>query len=327
MTRISVAMCTYNGEKYLREQLQSIAAQTRLPDELVICDDGSTDLTAAIVDEFSISVPFPVRFIRNPENLGSTKNFEKAISLCTGDLIALSDQDDIWLPERLARQAEMMERDLALGGLFSDAELIDAKSALLGKCLWENIEFSPRRQKQFREGHETEVFLRKMAVTGATMMIRANLRRLFTPVPVIWVHDSWIAWMLVVYSKLEMIDEPVIRYRLHSSQQIGVESLASTRSLPLKKRLEYDKREEPGRSLLAAQWFEELERHLTAVGGIKDHTLLGRLRQRIEFYHFRANVSTKKLQRLAGILINARNYHNYEHGFKGLVRDIVIVFV
>jgi glycosyltransferase involved in cell wall biosynthesis len=324
---ISVALCTYNGEKYLREQLASIAQQTRLPDQLVICDDGSSDATAEIIEEFARTVSFPVRCARNPQNLGSTKNFEKAISLCTGDLIALCDQDDIWLPEKLALQAEMMERDPALGGLFSDAELIDATSALLGKRLWQNIEFTPARQQQFREGHETEVFLRKMAVTGATMMIRANLRSLFTPIPAIWVHDSWIAWMLAIYSKLELMQEPTIQYRLHASQQIGVESLLSTRTLPLRKRLEHDKREEPGQILSQAQQFEELERHLTAAGGIKDPTLLRRLRRRIDFYKFRANISTNKLQRTIRILRNARNYQAYEHGLKGLVRDIVIVFL
>ena len=111
MNRISVAMCTYNGEKYLHQQLASIAQQTRLPEEMVVCDDCSSDSTPEIIEEFARTVPFPVRFFRNPQNLGSTKNFEKAIGLCTGDMIALCDQDDIWMPEKLARQAEMMERD------------------------------------------------------------------------------------------------------------------------------------------------------------------------------------------------------------------------
>lgn len=109
--RISVAVCTYNGSRFLPEQLTSIAAQTRLPDEMVVCDDGATDATAEIIEKFARTAPFLVRFIRNSQNLGSTKNFENAIGLCTGDLIALSDQDDIWMREKLGRQAEMMERD------------------------------------------------------------------------------------------------------------------------------------------------------------------------------------------------------------------------
>ena len=102
---ISVAMCTYNGEKYLREQLESIALQTRLPAELVICDDRSTDSTSEIIRNFADSAPFPVRFNLNPVNLGGatkgiTKNFEQASRLCTGDLIAFCDQDDVWLPKK-----------------------------------------------------------------------------------------------------------------------------------------------------------------------------------------------------------------------------------
>ena len=119
----------------LPEQLASIAAQTRQPDELVVCDDGSSDATPQIVEDFASLVAFPVRFFRNPKNLGSTKNFEQAIGLCTGDLIALCDQDDIWLPEKLARQAEMLERDASLGGVFSDAELVDDRSQPIGKRL------------------------------------------------------------------------------------------------------------------------------------------------------------------------------------------------
>ena len=101
--KISVALCTYNGERFLRQQLESIQQQSRLPDELVVCDDRSRDQTVAIVREFATSVSFPVVIVQNPETLGSSRNFEKAIRLCTGDLIALSDQDDIWYPNRLQR--------------------------------------------------------------------------------------------------------------------------------------------------------------------------------------------------------------------------------
>src|SRR5882724_11959920 len=94
--RISVAMCTYNGAGFLSEQLESIAAQTRLPDELVICDDRSTDESVEIVRNFARHTPFSVRLEMNEENLGSTKNFEKSIGLCQGEIIALADQDDVW---------------------------------------------------------------------------------------------------------------------------------------------------------------------------------------------------------------------------------------
>src|SRR4029077_8380451 len=101
--RLSIAMCTYNGARFLPEQLESIAAQTRLPDELVVCDDGSADESAEIVRNFGKNAPFPVRLELNEKNLGATKNFEKAIGLCQGDLISLADQDDVWKPQKLSK--------------------------------------------------------------------------------------------------------------------------------------------------------------------------------------------------------------------------------
>jgi len=106
---LSVAMCTYNGEQYLQEQLDSIIAQTRLPNEVVVCDDGSTDATLQILDEFQETAPFPVRIYRNGTRLGPTKNFEKAIKLCSGNVIALSDQDDVWMPHKLERLEEVLK--------------------------------------------------------------------------------------------------------------------------------------------------------------------------------------------------------------------------
>jgi len=85
--KVSIALCTYNGEKFLAEQLKSIAGQTRLPDELVICDDCSQDATVDIVRGFAKVAPFSVRLLTNKTNAGSTKNFERAISLCEGDII------------------------------------------------------------------------------------------------------------------------------------------------------------------------------------------------------------------------------------------------
>src|ERR1700727_745441 len=220
--RISVAMCTYNGATYLREQLESIARQTRLPDELVICDDGSSDSTSEIVEEFARGVSFPIRFFRNAQNLGSTRNFEKAIGLCSGDLIALSDQDDIWMPEKLSRQASMMENEPQLGGIFTDGHLVDAQSKLRERSLWSRFGFTPNLQTKFRSGDGISILLKKSVVTGATLMIRREGLQSILPIPLSWVHDGWIAWMLTIYSKLTPLNEPLIAYRVHSNQQVGV---------------------------------------------------------------------------------------------------------
>jgi glycosyltransferase involved in cell wall biosynthesis len=109
--KLSVAMATYNGERFLEEQLFSIARQIRLPDEMVVSDDGSNDGTIDILERFATSAPFPVRVYRNIKPLGYGDNFLKAASLCHGDLIAFSDQDDVWLENKLANSLSFFDDD------------------------------------------------------------------------------------------------------------------------------------------------------------------------------------------------------------------------
>lgn len=100
---VSVALATYNGARYLREQLDSLATQTYLPTELVVTDDGSSDETLAVLAQFAAIAPFPVHVYRNPERLGYRANFMRAVGLCSGSLISFCDQDDVWRPENLER--------------------------------------------------------------------------------------------------------------------------------------------------------------------------------------------------------------------------------
>ena len=123
--KISVAMCTFNGASFVRDQLDSMLRQTRTPDELVICDDRSEDDTVAILEAWRQAAPFPVTIEVNPERLGSTGNFAKAIAMCGGDVIALSDQDDVWLDHKLAEAESAFSSNADLGLWFTDALLVD----------------------------------------------------------------------------------------------------------------------------------------------------------------------------------------------------------
>lgn len=324
MSRISVAMCTYNGEKFLHEQLASLANQTRLPDELVICDDGSTDSTAEIVEEFARTVSFPMRFIRNPENLGSTKNFEKAIGLCTGDLIALCDQDDIWMPEKLARQADVMENDPELGGVFSDGEVVDDRSEPLSKRVWQSAGFSCDEQRSFRRGQSTAILTRKNVVTGTTLTIRASLLPLLLPVPAPWVHDAWIAWMLVLDSKLDFIETPLVRYRLHASQQIGLVTISEQ---PLLKRLQSSRYEGPARRAEHLKELLMLERHLAGRDDFRAREMSASLRRKIKFLEDRKIAEGKLFSSAVCVLRNRRNYRRFENGWKSMARDLASIFI
>jgi len=220
--RVSIALCTFQGERFLEEQLDSIAGQTRHPDELIICDDASTDGTVPILRRFADRAPFPVRLEVNVKRLGSTKNFEKAVTLCQGDLIFLADQDDVWAPEKLERLCAVLASRPDTGGVFTDAYLIDEQSRPLGRSLWQAYGFEGPDRLMFARGQAFQRLLRSNVVTGATMGLRASFRNLVLPIPGSWVQDGWIAILLAAVSTLEVIPEPLIRYRVHPGQQIGV---------------------------------------------------------------------------------------------------------
>jgi glycosyltransferase involved in cell wall biosynthesis len=124
--RFSVALATFNGARFLREQLDSLARQTLLPYELVACDDGSSDSTASILEDFAREAPFPVRIYRNEQNTGHGDTFFKAASHCHGEWIAFCDQDDIWLDHKLARVAEVIAAFPQVVLVSHSAEQVDA---------------------------------------------------------------------------------------------------------------------------------------------------------------------------------------------------------
>jgi len=219
--RVSIAMCTFNGERYVEEQLHSIGKQTVLPFELVICDDGSSDGTLRLVRAFGEQAPFPVRIVVNAQRLGSTKNFEKAIAICAGDVISLCDQDDIWYPDRLQTLVSMLLEDESLGGVFSDGDLIGPNGEPKQTTLWQSFLFQSADQEAMEQGLAEQVLFRRSVVTGATLAFRSSLREKLLPIPISWVHDGWLAWMLSMNSKLGLCSKRLIAYRIHPSQQIG----------------------------------------------------------------------------------------------------------
>ena len=219
--RLSVAMCTYNGARYLQLQLDSIASQSLFPDELVVCDDGSSDDTLILLKEFAKKSPFPVRLHVNESNLGATKNFEQAIRLCTGDVIVLSDQDDIWRPKKLEVLYAALEMHPQAWYAFSDADIIDDMGLPLRRSLWESVGFNAHAVKQFLGGDQLAFLLKRNIVTGAGMAIRASFKEYFLPLPTGWIHDYWIALLGSTFGYGLGIPDQLFSYRRHPVQQIG----------------------------------------------------------------------------------------------------------
>lgn len=203
--KVSIAMATYNGANYLQEQLVSFAAQTRCPDELIVCDDCSNDETVLIIEEFSRVSPFPVRLIKNSFNLGFVKNFEKAIALCTGELIFLSDQDDVWFPEKV----EYIENVFLKGDgkllLIHDGQLVD-----------ENLQWhGATKLGQIRAGWGND----QEFITGALSVIHSNLKASVLPFPssIAVGHDAWIHLIANSLGCRQVVEHQLQLIRRHTS--------------------------------------------------------------------------------------------------------------
>ena len=319
---ISVAMCTYNGARFLSAQLESIATQDRLPDELVVCDDGSTDRSVETVREFARRAAFPTRLVVNDKNLGSTKNFEKAISLCQGAVVALADQDDVWYRHKLDRIERAFLGSSELGYAFSDADLINDDSRPLGPRLWNAFSFDASEQSQFTKGRALNVLVKHPVVTGATMAFRRELFDIVAPIPQDETHDRWISFLLAARGRIEIISDPLMQYRRHEGQQAGLpplvprELLAQARNRGAKFHLEEINR------------FRQLHDRL---GERKAHFPQAEYAQKeierkISHLMQRAGLPPTRVARIPRVLRESFNggYWRYSAGWNSIVRDLAI---
>ncbi|WP_349236135.1 glycosyltransferase family 2 protein [Cryobacterium sp. BB307] len=229
---VSVALCTHNGMPYVAEQVRSILHQTRPPAQLVLSDDDSTDATVETVNKviarFRAERPdsgISVTIIENRPALGVVRNFEGAVAACTGDLIALSDQDDLWVPDRLERMVAEFERRPELTLLHTDARLVDGDAKPLASRLFDAIEFTPQEQQLEREGRAFELLLKRNVVTGATTMFRRDLLERALPFVDDWVHDEWLAMVASVFGTVDFLPDALVDYRQHGANQIGAQKL------------------------------------------------------------------------------------------------------
>jgi glycosyltransferase involved in cell wall biosynthesis len=313
--KISVALCTYNGERFLSRQLVSMQQQTRSPDELVVCDDCSTDSTIDILQDFAASAGFPVRIIQNEHNLGFVANFERAIQLCQGDLIALSDQDDIWDPMRLERSQQEFIAHPEVGLAFSDADIIDDQDQLTGMHLWRNFGFEGERKQRLLAGDYT-VLAKNRFVTGATVMFRTRLRENCLPVGSGWLHDEWIAATAAAVADLAPIELPLIRYRKHTSQQVGLSPSPSFREKNQRHWSELSRQI----GLLDEMCGRLSQQPLTQRG----EALFSCYKAHLLFARFRYELPERRLGRLSVMLREYASYSTLGSGVRSMATDFVL---
>ncbi|MCI9844937.1 glycosyltransferase family 2 protein [Flavobacterium pectinovorum] len=227
---ISVALCTYNGEKFIKKQLDSILNQTLKVNEIVICDDKSSDSTLAILEKYKADYPNIFKIFINESNLKSNKNFEKALSLTSGDYIFFSDQDDLWRLDKVDKIIRVFEKNKNIEGVFSNANLIDENDLILSKpiTLWDTVGFFEQKLTT-PVNYLKYLMIEGNFVTGATICISKNVKDFCLPFDTNeknFFHDYWIALLLAERNSLTCINENLISYRIHINQQIGVGNIS-----------------------------------------------------------------------------------------------------
>jgi glycosyltransferase involved in cell wall biosynthesis len=315
--QIAVVLCTYNGERFLHEQLASILAQSRRPDAMLAHDDGSSDRTISILKSYAVKAAFPVEIVVNRTNLGFARNFEKAIERAGADIIALSDQDDYWRPDKLQKIEQAFAADHDFTALFSEAEIVDEVLAPLGYGLMHALHITPLELARVRDRDFFPVLLRRNLAAGATMAFRANLKARVLPIPEGVYHDEWIALIAAAFNQLRYCPEPLIQYRQHGSNQLGA------RRWTITDRLRSIYRGNPPEEIRRLKVIENLHERLRYIGA--SSAVLKEVDDKHKHLRVRTSLPVRKLARALPIFREflSGRYSRYSSGWRGAIRDLI----
>jgi glycosyltransferase involved in cell wall biosynthesis len=322
---LSIALVAFNRDRFLVQQLESIAAQSCLPNELIIGDDCSTDGTADIIRDFAAHAPFPVRWYVNKHNEGYSRNLERAIQLCSGDVIVLCDDDDVCLPEKLQVMQEEFLRSPATGLMVSDSVLVDEQLNPLGMTLWGAARFTRREAGTLLE-NPISTLARHFIAAGHTIAFRASLKPYIMPfpqkLPPRVFCDVWIALVLASLTNIACVSHPLVLHRLHGKQIAGVQTLASSQ-----KRIGFRSRERE-RILEFMPLVEEvIGRVSTIADSPPSERNLERLTHWAEHMKMQSQLSQAKRRRLLPIAhaLLTGGYHRYSRGLLTAARDLLLL--
>lgn len=303
--KISIAMTTYNGERFLQEQLDSFLWQTRLPDELVVCDDGSTDRTLEVLEAFAHKAPFPVRVFRNPQRLGFSKNFEKAALMCSGDLIAFSDQDDVWLPKKLFLISDSF-KDKNIGFVFHDFIIYGNKRSKFKY----NVACNKNKLIRF--------IMQDNAILGCSLAIRNIFHKItIFPIPEYWSYDKWLPFVLINFYNFYHINYPLILYRQHDKQLFGIR-----KKFLYEKIINAIKIKKDHYKTKIIKW----ENAINCLENNSNHYIIFNINKKINLLKNRAYKDKLSFKWWLDIIkaLYLGEYHYYENGFKSFIKDIVL---
>lgn len=316
--KISVALATFQGSPFLQEQVGSIVAQSRAPDEIVVADDGSTDDSLDIIRASLVHYPH-IRLVvlESRAGHGVTANFARALKASSGDLIALCDQDDTWHPDRLACAARVFDEHPEVALVNTNARLVDREGRSIGTTLFSALGITPALKRSLQRD-PFPVLLRRNLITGATMMIRRELLDSSFPLPSEWVHDEWLAIIAAATGRIQVLDELLVDYRQHGANQIGV--ALPTMSYRMSRMIEPDN----GRASRLARRSQILALRLSGLPGasIRDRAAA---EAKADFEAARATLPKARIARLSGVMRAARGgrYRTLaSQGLLDIVRDL-----
>lgn len=320
---ISVALCTRNGAGYLPAQVRSICVQDRLPIEIVLSDDGSRDdsveVVRATMAECGVAGRVGLTVFRNDPALGVTRNFEQAVTACRGALIALCDQDDVWRADRLSIMAAVFDRRPDLLLLHTDARLVDGDLKPLGQTLFQGLEVRADELAGIHAGRAFGVLMHRNLVTGATTVFRRRLLDVALPFRPEWVHDEWLAALAAATGEMDVLEDCLVDYRQHASNQIGVRRLGLKAKVA---RAFAPRGDKHAQRVVRAQVL--LDR-LQSLGGQVPAQVLAAAREKVAHQRFRARLPANRLLRPLPIAVEALRgrYARFDRGWQAIVQDLL----
>ena len=320
---ISVALCTYNGERFVAQQVQSILNQTRPVDEIIVSDDASSDDTVLVIEQTVANwrtsgsrPPLALRVTVNDATLGVVANFEQALGACSGDYLVLSDQDDVWHEDKVERLSAVLdyEPDVVLVG--SNARMVTSDGAAVHRDLWQTIGLSQAEFAGLRDD-AFAVLMRRNLITGATVMLRRTVLDTARPFPPSWVHDEWLAVVAAAGDGLAVIDETLTDYRQHGGNQIGATNLTGSGRVA---RLRTPRTARNERLLARSA---ALEARVIGIGGSADRLRLSQ--DKLAHEQARSTLPVARWRRIAPVLRewNTGRYRSCGLGAQDVLRDLV----
>jgi len=229
---LSVALCTHNGSNYIEQQLCSLAEQSMLPAELVVCDDNSQDDTVEKIRRFSAMAPFKVRIYSNIPGLGVVKNFARAVSLCSCEYIALCDQDDIWLPNKIETTMKKMFEVEASEGKDTPILVHSDLKVVAQNCQQIAASFMEYQSIKHLNEQVINSLLVQNFVTGCTVILNRALINRAMPLPQhVIMHDWWFALIAAVWGRIAFVRESTLLYRQHNLNVVGAKGFFSINNI------------------------------------------------------------------------------------------------